>query len=307
MKPTVLITTGDPAGIGPEVTVKALKDRRVLSFIRPVLIGGRPALLRAGWTERLAPLIDLSKERDVMPGRPCAEGGRQSLEAVKLAVKLLKKGLGQALVTAPVNKEAWHMAGSPYTGHTELLRDLCGNDRSVMLFVSGKIVCATVTEHYALADVSKNLSKGKIVSRALCLASALQDMGRKGGTIGICALNPHAGDGGLLGREERRIIAPAVKTLRGMGIDAEGPVPSDAAWERHMAGRYAALLCMYHDQALVPLKTLATEPAVHWTAGLPFPRTSPAHGTAYDIADKKKADPAGMKAALMFAARLPSK
>ncbi len=176
-----------------------------------------------------------------------------------------------------------------------------------MLFVSGKIVCATVTEHYALADVSKNLSKGKIISRALCLALALKAMGTKGGTIGICALNPHAGDGGLLGQEERLIIAPAVKALVRMGISAEGPVPSDAAWERHMEGRYAALLCMYHDQALVPLKTLSSEPAVHWTAGLPFPRTSPAHGTAYDIAGKNKADPASMKSALLFAASLPVK
>lgn len=307
MKPTILITTGDPAGIGPEVTVKALKDRRVLSFINPVLLGGRPALLRAGWTDRLAPLIDISKDRAVAPGHPCAEGGRQSLEAVKLAVKMLRNGMGNALVTAPVNKEAWKMAGSPYTGHTELLRDLCDSDDNVMLFVAGRIICATVTEHYALTDVGTQLSRKKIVSRALSLANALESMGIRNGRIGVCALNPHAGDGGLLGREEIDIITPAIKELKRLGVRADGPLPSDAAWASHMAGKYTALLCMYHDQALIPLKTLADKPPVHWTAGLPFPRTSPAHGTAYDIAGKNKADSESMKAALLFAARLSGK
>lgn len=301
-KPTLLITAGDPLGIGPEITVKALKDPRVQRACTPLVIGEAHSLKKAGFTDRLASLIPLD-----MPGpltgkpRPTALGGRVSFQAVETGIKLALK-TGAPLVTAPINKQSWHLAGIPFTGHTELLRARTGAD-GLMMFVAGKIRCALVTEHFAISDLPHLLTKKRVQLAALHFIDALKNIGIKNPRVALCALNPHASDNGQFGCEETHILIPAVRALQQQGLEVQGPLPTDAAWLMHLRGRYDGVLCMYHDQALLSLKLAAQEPAVHLTAGLPFLRVSPTHGTAFDIAGKNLADPQSMVSAMLFASK----
>ena len=308
VKPDILITAGDPLGIGPEITVKALQDPAVRRACRPAVIGDTAALKRAGWTPELCPLLPEDAGRlDFRRPGPTEAGGAASLRAVTGAYCLLRSGLFRGLVTAPVSKEAWALAGAPAPAHTDLFR-LLERREPLMLFSRGRINAALVTEHLPVKALSRALTKNLIKEKALLFSSALEALGLRRPSIAVCALNPHAGDGGVIGREEIDAIRPALKELRARGLRASGPLPSDAAWAAHLAGDSDGLLCLYHDQALAPLKVApGAAPAVHWTWGLSFPRTSPAHGTAFDIAWKNKADPAGMKAALLFASRLAAK
>lgn len=300
MKPLVLITTGDPLGIGPEIVVKALKDAHVQRACTPVVIGEPVSLKKAGFTERLARLLPID-----MPGpltgraRPTALGGRVSFQAVETGIKLALK-TGAPLVTAPISKQSWALAGIPFTGHTELLRARTKED-GLMMFCAGSVRCCLVTEHFALADLPRLLTKNRVEKSALHFINALQKLGIKHPKIAVCALNPHASDNGQFGTEENRVLTPAVHALQKKGFLVTGPLPTDAAWLAHLRGQYDGVLCMYHDQALLGLKLAAQEPAVHITAGLPFLRTSPAHGTAFDIAGKNKAAPQSMASALLFA------
>jgi 4-hydroxythreonine-4-phosphate dehydrogenase len=305
MKPSIIITAGDPLGIGPEITVKALRNPAVRRACLPCVIGDTAALKRAGWTPALAPLLpaDAGKLDFSRPG-PSAAGGAASLKAVLTAVKLIKSGAFHALVTAPVSKQAWALAGAPAPAHTDLFRLLEGRE-PLMLFTRGRINAALVTEHVPVGKLSATLTKGLIRQKALLFRDALEALGLSRPRVAVCALNPHAGDGGVIGEEEIRTIGPVVDGLKRAGLRISGPLPADAAWAAHLAGAGDGLLCLYHDQALLPLKVSpAKTPAVHWTWGLSFPRTSPAHGTAFDIAWKGKADPSGMAAAVIFAARL---
>ncbi len=305
MKPAILITAGDPFGIGPEVTVKALSSPAVRRACLPAVAGDAAALRRAGWTPALCPLLP-SGAAVPAPRRPgpTAAGGRASLEAVLTAAGLVKDGLFAALVTAPVSKEAWAMAGAPAPAHTDLFR-LLEKREPLMLFSRGRINAALVTEHVPLKDLGRRLTKSLVLEKARLFDSALGALGIARPKLCLCALNPHAGDGGVIGREEIEVLRPALKELVGSEVRAEGPLPSDTAWAAHLAGKSDGILCLYHDQALVPLKTASVNvPAVHWTWGLPFIRTSPAHGTAFDIAGRGKADASGMEAAILFAARL---
>lgn len=298
-KPVVLITAGDPLGIGPEITVKALKDPRVQQVCEPVVIGEPRSLQKAGFTDNLARLLPID-----MPGilsgkpRPTALGGRASFQAVETGIKLALK-TGSPLVTAPINKQSWHLAGVPFTGHTELLRTRTGKD-GLMMFCAGNIRCALVTEHFAVADLPKLLTKSRVQKSALHFIAALQNFGIKNPKIALCALNPHASDNGQFGSEEKRVLIPVVHTLCRQGYTVTGPLPTDAAWLAHIRGQYDGVLCMYHDQALLGLKLAAKQPAVHITAGLPFLRVSPTHGTAFDIAGQNKADASSMIAAILF-------
>lgn len=305
MKPSIIITAGDPLGIGPEITVKALKSAAVLRACRPFVTGDTAALRKAGWTPGLCPLLpaDALGLKLSKPG-PTIAGGRASFEAVMSAYKLVKAGLFDALVTAPVSKEAWDLAGAPAPAHTDLFRLLEGRE-PLMLFSRGEVNAALATEHVAIRDLHQKLTKKLVKQKALLFASALKALGLRNPSIILCALNPHAGDGGVIGREEIDRLDPALAELRAGGMRITGPVPSDAAWAAHLAGKSDGLLCLYHDQALAPLKVApGTGPAVHWTWGLSFPRTSPAHGTAFDIAWKNKADASGMLEAILFAAKL---
>lgn len=301
-KPPVLITAGDPLGVGPEITVKTLRDKRVQRACTPIVIGEPYSLEKAGFTDDLAALIPID-----MPGkltgkpRPTAWGGRVSFQAVETGLKLALK-TDCPLVTAPINKQSWHLAGIPFTGHTELLRARTGAE-GLMMFVAGQVRCALVTEHFAVADLPRLLTKARVQKSALHFIAALQNLGIKNPRVGVCALNPHAGDNGQFGKEETKVLAPAVRALQKQGFQVDGPVPTDAAWLMHIRGQYDGLLCMYHDQALLGLKLAAKEPAVHITAGLPFLRVSPTHGTAFDIASKNKADAQGMTSAVLWATR----
>ena len=299
-KPLVLITAGEPQGIGPEIVVRALQDARVCRACRAVVIGEPTSLLRAGWTDRLGSLLAVeSVEKMPTKHTPSRAGGLISFQAVKLGIKLaLQKNV--PLVTAPISKQSWALAGVPFTGHTELLRHVTGSE-GLMMFVSGPLRCALVTEHFALAHLP--LTQKRVETAALHFKKTLQIFGVKNPKIGLCAVNPHASDNGKFGTEENEILAPAVKKLRRHSVRIDGPLPSDAAWLAHIKQQYDGLLCMYHDQALLGLKLAAKKPVVHLTAGLPFLRTSPAHGTAFDIAGKQLADPSGMIAAILFAVK----
>ena len=290
MKPLVLITAGDPLGIGPEITAKALQDPRVQRACRPLVLGEPRTLIKAGFTSHLGSLLAL--ETDSLPSRhaPSKTGGRISFQAVDLAIKWsLQKNT--PLVTAPISKQSWAL---------ELLQKRTGQN-ALMMFTSGNLRCALVTEHYALSHLP--LTRNKVIEKALNFNKALKKLHLVTPHIGLCAVNPHGSDNGCFGTEENKILLPALKELRHQGVYIDGPLPSDVAWLSHREGRYDGLLCMYHDQALLGLKLAARQPIVHLTAGLPFVRTSPAHGTAFDIAGKKIADPQSMVSAILFAVK----
>lgn len=305
MKPEILITAGDPLGIGPEIAVKALRSPAVRRACSPALIGDSAALRRAGWTPALCPLFP-EDARGRLPRRPgpSEAGGAASLRAVTGAWALLKSRVFDGLVTAPVSKESWALAGAPAPAHTDLFR-LLGGKEPLMLFSRGRVNAALVTEHCPVKELSAALTRPLVKEKARLFRAALRALGFRRPRLALCALNPHAGDGGVIGREELDTLGPAARDLRRSGLRLKGPLPTDAAWADHLAGGSDGLLCLYHDQALAPLKLApGAAPAVHWTWNLPFPRTSPAHGTAFDIAGKGRADAAGMEAALLFAARL---
>lgn len=301
-KPTVLITAGEPLGIGPEVAVKALKDPRVQNACVPILIGDPASLEAAGYTPDLAELIAVESLRRKPARRgPSTWGGEVSLQALKLACKLAAQGRAEAVVTAPISKQSWAKAGVPFTGHTEFLRKHYGQT-ALMMFVSGAVRCALVTEHFAIKDLHQLITKERILRAGRDFAAALQKLGFKKPHIALCSLNPHGGDNGCFGTEEAQRIVPAVAALRADKINAEGPYPVDALWLAHARGNFDGILCMYHDQALLGLKLASQEPIVHVTAGLDFLRVSPTHGTAFDIAGQNKADPSSMTQAILFAA-----
>lgn len=299
-KPLLFITAGDPLGIGPEITVKALQDSRVQKACQTVLIGEPQSLYKAGFTENLAHLLPLYMPQHLSGNpRPTPLGGQVSFQAVETGIKLALQ-TGHPLVTAPISKQSWALAGIPFTGHTELLRARTKQD-GLMMFTSDNLRCALVTEHFAIADLPHLLTKARVQKAALHFITALKKLGIHKPSIGLCALNPHAGDNGQFGTEENRVLIPVIHHLQQAGYRVEGPLPADAAWLSHTRGKYDGLLCMYHDQALLGLKLATHKPIVHLTAGLPFVRTSPAHGTAFDIAGKKIADSQSMVSAILFA------
>ncbi len=306
LKTKIIITAGDPLGIGPEITAKALASAG-LAGLDITVIGDRAALRAAGFNPGRAAFIPVDAAGPALnlkARRPNPGAGLASFKAVELALTLLDNGGFSALVTAPVSKEAWELAGIPYTGHTGLFKARTGRE-PLMGFTSGRIRTALVTEHLPVRLLHLRITAGLIRSKALLFADALKAAGIRKPRITLAALNPHAGDGGLLGQEEISVLKPAVSRLHREGLDIKGPVPSDSAWKEHITGLSDGLLCLYHDQALAPLKILpGAERSVHWTWGLPFTRTSPVHGTAFDIAGRGEADPAGMIAAVRFAARI---
>ncbi|MDD4004972.1 MAG: 4-hydroxythreonine-4-phosphate dehydrogenase PdxA [Elusimicrobiaceae bacterium] len=306
-KPIIAVTTGDPCGIGPEITLKAARSPRVRRECRLVITGVLPAgaelaeeqefIDLSGYARKLGP------DRDYRTGRPSRKGGLLSFKAVELATQAVLNGKASAIVTAPVSKQSWQKAGLPYTGHTEFFEKYCQSPGAAMCFAKGPVRVMTVTNHLPLKAVARELDARLIVSKTLKFAAALKEEGLHNPEIGIGALNPHAGDAGRLGGEEISVIAPAVAALRRKGVKASGPLPADALWAAHLTGRFDAIVVPYHDCALIPLKILNGPAAVHFTAGLPIIRTSPAHGTAFDIAGKTIACPASMIAAVLLAAK----
>ena len=289
----LVITLGDPLGIGPEVTKKALKKFKKGKGVKITLLG-ESAKGFTGFDDFIQIKSNYKKPTQSAPSK---YGADISFKALKEAINICLKDKNARLITAPVSKEAWAKIGVKFTGHTEVLKHYAAAGKEVlMLFKAGQICTALATEHLALKDVSKHLTKGKLEEKLKLFSEFLNNK-----KILVAALNPHASDGGKIGTEENKIILPVIKNLRKKGVNIDGPLPLDSAWQKHLAGQFDGIFCLYHDGALLPLKIAAKEPAVHITYGLRFLRVSPVHGTAFDIAAKNIADPRSMLAALNFA------
>ena len=316
------ITQGDGNGIGYEVIIKALADERMLEICTPVIYGSSKIF---GFYKKTVHNIEqigtniISSADDIRPktvnivnclpdniyvepGQPTPESAKSALKALECAVRDIKNGKIDVLVTAPFNKRAMNNEGFGFTGHTEFLEKEFGVNDAVMLMVSDNLKVAVATQHIPLRDVYKKLNKDLIVNKLRLMKAALeQDFGIYDPKIGVLGLNPHCGDAGLIGDEEEKIIIPAVQEAQKQGIMAYGPYSPDGYFGMGSYRRFDATLAMYHDQGLIPFKALAFEMGVNYTAGLPIVRTSPDHGTAYEIAGRDEADPHSMISAIYTA------
>ena len=285
MKPRVAITAGDPAGIGPEIASKAAADSRVIAVCEPVIYG--PA-----------------SDAVFMPGVLSADAGRAAYDAICKAVRDAQAGRVAAIATAPINKLAFARASLPWTGHTDLLGHLTGSPRVAMMFWSEPLKVVLATVHVPLAEVPRLMTVDRLTSVIELTARELPRFGISAPRLALAGLNPHAGEDGLLGDEEGRVLQPVVEEMRSRGVDISGPYPGDTVFVRASRGEFDAVIACYHDQGLIPVKLLAFGESVNVTLGLPIIRTSVDHGTAFDIAGKGVADPSSMIAATLLAARL---
>jgi 4-hydroxythreonine-4-phosphate dehydrogenase len=311
---------GDPAGIGPEILTKAW-ERREAESLSPFFVVGGPEGIEAVWdgpvriiaepSEAAAcfgealPLIRVDGSGIVEPGTPTFEGARSSLDSLELAVGLTRSGAAAAIVTGPVSKSQLYAIGFTYPGQTEFIAERCGmaGDMVAMMLAGPTLRTVPVTTHVPLRDVPDLLSIELIVAKGRTTIRGLRrQFGIERPRIAVAGLNPHAGEGGALGREEIDIVAPAIERLREEDADVFGPLAPDTMFHERMRATYDAALCLYHDQALVPLKTLHFDEGVNMTLGLPIVRTSPDHGTAFAIAGQGKAEPGAMIAAIRMAA-----
>jgi 4-hydroxythreonine-4-phosphate dehydrogenase len=326
------LTLGEPAGIGPDITLAAWRRRAELA-LPPFYLLADPAFI-ARRVERIAPdtplavvepaaavaafatalpVVDIAVPVSAEPGRPDQSSARAALAAIRRAVADVHAGAAAAVVTNPVAKNVLYRSGFPEPGHTEYLGKLAEeatgvSARPVMMLWSPELAVVPVTIHLALKDVIPRLSESLVVETARIVARDLRErFGIARPRLAIAGLNPHAGEDGALGDEDLTVVRPAVERLKAEGIDARGPLPADSLFHRAARESYDVALAMYHDQALIPIKTLAFNHAVNVTLGLPFVRTSPDHGTAFDIAGTGRADPASLIAALQLAARLSSR
>ena len=327
MKPCRIgITLGDVTGIGPEVTLKALAAEPGPKEARYLLIGDSHHILKLN--QRLGLNLPLHTQDDAThrlaicqpapeplpPDLPAGDPG-----AARAAVAWLREGTNRclrgeldALVTAPVNKEAIIRSGIRFVGQTELLSEWAANQRTAMMLLGqderGRwLRVALATTHLPLKNVAEHLTSAGIEVVIELAAQACRDLGLPRARVAVCGLNPHAGEGGKLGTEELTCIAPAVTAAAGRGLEVSGPWSADALFYHAYRGEYEVVIAMYHDQGLAPLKMVAFEQGVNWTLGLPFIRTSPDHGTAYDLAGQGKANPSSMQAALRLARQLAQK
>ena len=320
-KLVVGITQGDGNGIGYEVIIKALADERMLDLCTPVIYGSSKIF---GFYKKQIHNIDqintnvINSAKDVHqkrvnivnclpenvfvePGQATAESAKAAMISLERAVEDIKEGHIDVLVTAPINKRAMAGEGFGYTGHTEYLEKQFGVDEVAMIMVCDRLKVGVVTGHIALKDVVTSITKEKILSKLRLMKVSLErDFGVDAPKIAVLGLNPHCGDGGLLGDEEQQIILPAVQEANAEGILAFGPYSPDGFFGSSY-GKFDAVLAMYHDQGLTPFKALAFEEGVNYTAGLPIVRTSPDHGTAYEMAGRDMADPRSMMAAIYTA------
>ena len=325
-RPVLALTMGDAAGIGPEIIVKALAQPEVHSLCRPLVVGDLatvqahlrfwpgaqpPALVAVEnmsawrWTENVIPVRQPGAPlAGVQPGQLSAAAGRGAVEYVLEAVALAKAGAVAGIVTAPLNKEAIHLAGYTYPGHTELLAEQYGVQHySLVLSARGQFVFH-VTTHVSLREAIDLITPARVLGQVRLANLLAQALGRGAETIAVAALNPHAGEGGLFGREEIDVIAPALAQARAEGIPVTGPLPADVLFPRAARGRYAFVIAMYHDQGHTVFKTLYFDEGVNVTVGLPVIRTSVDHGTAFDIAGQGVASAESLVEAIRLAARL---
>lgn len=330
--PVIGITMGDAAGIGPEIIVKALAQEEIWKLCKPLIIGDLPIMeenLRFWPSESKVPkpqlnLISSPEEaiwklgkvniiqpipplKGIKPGKLSEEAGKGAALYVKKAVELAKKGFIEGIATAPLNKEAMNKAGFHYPGHTELLASEFGVERYSLVLTARGMFIFHVTTHVSLRQAIELISVDKVLNQIRLAHHFAKALGQNEEKIAVLALNPHAGEGGLFGREEIEIIEPAVKLAQKEGIDAIGPLPADAALPAATKGKYRFLIAMYHDQGHVFFKSLFFDEGVNITVGLPVIRTSVDHGTAFDIAGLGIANESSMVEAIKLAAKLSSK
>ena len=287
-KPVIAVTVGDPSGIGPEIAAKAADDVRVRAACLPLLYGPAtvPALL------------------EFPAGEVDARSGRAAYDAIVRAVEDARAGRVDAIATAPINKASWAAAGLSWRGHTDLLAHLCGVSDVAMLFWSDPLRVVLATVHIPLAEVPAALTESRVVEVIRLTARSLPRFGIPAPRLAVAGLNPHAGESGLLGKEDAAVIAPAVSRAQAEGVDVAGPIPADTVFVRALRGEFDCVIACYHDQGLVPVKVLAFGRAVNVTLGLPIIRTSVDHGTAFDIARTGRADPSSLIEAILLAATL---
>ncbi len=292
----ILLTMGEPAGIGPEIAVAALQALGGRVGAHPIALVGDPDVLGQ------ADVVATKARATRMPGRPDPNNAPAVIEAIETAVRHCLSGEAAAVVTAPINKAALMQAGFGFPGHTEFLAHLTGAPRAVMMLASDKLRVVPLTVHMPLAAVPGAITTASIVETAeITLAALKTDFGLARPRLAVAGLNPHPGE---FGDEDARLIAPAVAELRARGHDVRGPLPADTLFHDAARKAYDAALCMYHDQALIPIKTLSFWDGVNVTLGLPIVRTSPDHGTAFDIAGTGRADARSMIAAIRMAAEI---
>lgn len=310
MRPRLALTVGDPAGIGPEIVLRALaspeRPRAELSVYGALdVLRERARRFGLPAPEALAArFVDLALDAPVEPGRSSPAGGRAAAGAVLRAAKDALDGRVDGLVTAPLNKESLAAAGYPWPGHTELLAEAAGGVDVVMMFVGGGLRVALLTIHRALRSVPDALTPALVERVLRQVHVALPRFGAPRARVALCGLNPHAGENGLFGDEERRVFAPVVAALRAEGLDVAGPFPADSLFVRAQRGEFDAVVAGYHDQGLIPVKLAAFGQAVNVTLGLPFVRTSVDHGTGFDIVAQGTADAGSLLEALRVAAQL---
>jgi len=328
MAKPLALTSGEPAGIGPDITIKAWLRREELKLPAFYLLGD-PNSLRArtkalGLDVRVAeirpedacdafaqalPVVAAGRAATARPGEPDGTSAGAAMASIRQAVSDVMAGRASAVVTNPIAKSVLYRAGFRHPGHTEYLAELAATashtPQPVMMLWSEALAVVPVTIHVSLHDALAQLSSDLIVSTARIVVAGLKArFGLAHPRIAVSGLNPHAGEDGSLGSEEKTIVAPAVELLHAEGIEIRGPLPADTMFHEAARRTYDCAICMYHDQALIPIKTLAFEDAVNVTLGLPFIRTSPDHGTAFDIAGTGKANPSSLIAALRLAARM---
>lgn len=326
-KPIIAITMGDPAGIGPELAVKVLAQAATYEACRPVIIGDVAVIKAAidlvdvNWTIR--PITDPSAAEfrpgqiDVITPNGLAVGpisigqvdaamGEAATRCLRTAYELAMDGQVQGVVSAPLNKEAFHLAGYDYFDEVAYLADITGSQEPFILGVMEPLWVVTVTEHVPFRDIASLLTEDRVLRHIRHMQTVLTGIGRSAPRIGVAALNPHGGEGGLFGREEIDVIRPAIIEAQEEGIDASGPVPADAIFVSGLAGVYDGIVCMYHDQANIARKLQPMERRVTLFMGLPVVCGTTAHGTAFDIAGQGIADPGSLASALRYAAMLAS-
>jgi 4-hydroxythreonine-4-phosphate dehydrogenase len=286
--PRIGITVGDPAGIGPEIAIKAAADARVREVCEPILYGPH--------TEDAL--------RQFTPGVLSAAAGRAAYDAIVAAAEDARGGRIDAIATAPINKEAFALADLPWKGHTDLLAFLAGGRQALMMFYAQELRVVLATVHVPLRDVPSLLTRETIDFTIGLTAAELPRFGFPHPRIAVAGLNPHAGEHGVIGGEDEAVLRPAIDAARARGIDCSGPWPADTVFPRATRGEFDAVVACYHDQGLIPVKLLAFGRAVNVTLGLPIIRTSVDHGTAFDIAGRGKADPSSLVEAILLAARL---
>jgi len=326
--PVVLITPGDPAGIGPEIVTKALDEPKLLTICHPVVVGDAWVIQEVSHRLRLVsqihPIDDPARStfefkkinvidvrtdgiRNVTPGQPQALAARSAVVSIRKAVKLALENKAEAIVTGPINKEALKLGGYPWIGHTEMLQDLAKSERAMTMFVTGSLRIFFATRHVSLRQAIELLKEPLLYQTINDTNLEMRKLGFQQPRLAVAALNPHAGDAGLFGREETEDIEPAIRRAHEAGIRVKGPIPADVVFHQCLMGVYDAVIALTHDQGHIAAKTLDFHRTISVTLGLPFIRTSVDHGTAFDIAWRGEANPAGLKEALMVAVDLVQK